>query len=96
MHQISRFIVLAVIVLAWYIISVTKAINHFYLPPLTQTVFEIFRFFVRENGLVHIAFTLYRTLMGFAIASLSGILIGIILGLNQKIYLSFEMLIDFL
>jgi len=95
MKKLSPLLVLVAIFLIWHITSMCGLVNNFYLPPLTETVAEIFQSFIKGDALFHLWSTLYKTLVGFIIASLLGIFLGIIIGLNKKLYHHLEVVIDF-
>ncbi len=93
--KLSPLLVVVAILLIWHIVSISGMVNNFYLPSLTETIAEIFKSFVRGDALLHLWSTLYKTLVGFITASLLGIFLGIIIGLNQKLYRHLEIVIDF-
>ncbi len=66
--------------LAWEIASRTGILNPFYFPPISQIVATGFELFARGTIWEHMAFSLTNFAVGFAVATLAGVLAGIPLG----------------
>ena len=84
----------SLLIILWCFFSFFDIINPIFLPDISETISSFFSFFM-EKGIIHLLWTLYRTLTGFLIASLIGIPLGLIVGMNKVIYNSVEVLVDF-
>ncbi|MFM7546876.1 MAG: ABC transporter permease [Synechococcales cyanobacterium] len=81
----------------WEIAATSNWVSPVLLPTPVATIAELVIVTFRpENGLFLDFFTtLWRTLLSFAIGAILGVPLGIILGSNERVYRSFEFLIDF-
>lgn len=84
-----------IIIILWYILPNIGVINEFFLPNPLKVAKEISSLFIEKNILIDIGYTIYRTILGFFLASLWGIPTGLILGYSPKMYKTFEVVIDF-
>jgi ABC-type nitrate/sulfonate/bicarbonate transport system permease component len=85
------FLLPCLLLIIWLIVSNFFVINQFYLPKVSQVVDIIFSF----NYLTDFGETLYRTCVGFLIAAFFGIICGIFIGLNKKLFHLLEGTIEF-
>lgn len=83
------------LLLIWWIVAQMKLINPLLLPGPLETLTSLWSSLWQGDMLRDLALTLYRTLYAFGIAAILGIPVGIILGASERIYRSFEFLIDF-
>lgn len=81
--------------LIWWIVAQMKLINPLLLPGPLETLAALWSSLRQGDMLRDLALTLYRTLYAFGIAAIFGIPVGIILGASERLYRSFEFLIDF-
>jgi len=84
----------ALIFLVWWLFSTFGSINTLFLPRINDTL-QAFVSFILSGGLYDIWATLYKLLIGFVGASAVAIPLGLLFGLNQKLYNSFEIVIEF-
>jgi NitT/TauT family transport system permease protein len=85
----------ALLILCWLIVSQLELIESFFLPSPIDTFLEVFSLFTSGKILSDLAFTVGRVIFSFSLAIAIGLPIGLILGASQKIYYSFEFVIDF-
>ncbi len=85
-----------IIILAiWWIVAELKLADPILLPPLGDTLGRLFTLFISGKAFSDIWATVYRTILGFGIASFLGIIAGLIIGKYAEIYKTFEIVIDF-
>ncbi|MBU2561628.1 MAG: ABC transporter permease subunit [Nanoarchaeota archaeon] len=89
------FIAPLMILIAWSITANLGIISPLFLPPPQTVVLELTHLFVSTQIIPDIAFTLYRTIIGFLIAGIIGIPIGLLMGYSDKIYHSLEFIVEF-
>lgn len=92
--KILPFVVPLGIVLLWWVLSVTKSINPFYVPYFPDVVRALIDSFGPE-GLKHIGLTFYRMFAGFIITGVVAVPLGLLIGMNRSTYRSLEIVIDF-
>ena len=92
---LSKFLVLALFITLWAILTETKYINPLFLSTPKETAVELLNLFTKENIIVDIIATLSRAMIGFTLASIFGVFLGLIFGYFTRIYDSFGFLIDF-
>lgn len=93
--KIYYFIVPVVIIIFWFIITNLNLISPLFLSTPQDVFLEIIRLFSSGEIIPDILFTLYRTFLGFIIACLIGIPIGLLMGYSNKIYSSLEFIVEF-
>ncbi|AEX53276.1 ABC transporter permease [Rahnella aquatilis] len=81
--------------LFWQLAVSAKWLNPVLLPSPVETIGYMFQSFSDASMRTDIGATLYRTLVSFAFAAVTGVPLGVILGSNEKVYRSLEFLIDF-
>lgn len=80
----------------WFIIFSLGIVSPLIIPsPAAVFLALVSEFFGRENVLLHIFLTVYRTTFSFILACLIGIPIGLLMGYTIQIYKAFEFLVDF-
>ncbi len=79
----------------WWIVAALQLIDQVLLPTPVDTFLALGEGIIQGDLLRDFWLTLYRSLYAFVIAAILGIPIGILLGANERLYLSFEFLIDF-
>ncbi|MGG6270282.1 ABC transporter permease [Leptolyngbya sp. AN03gr2] len=86
-----------VLLALWEFVSKSGWINPVLLPTPVDTVTELFNVAFRSEDSLFTDFatTVWRTTQAFAIATVLGVPLGIILGSNERLYRSVEFLIDF-
>jgi len=93
--KIYYFIVPLIIIIIWAILSNLKIISPLFLSTPQAVFLEIIRLFSSGEIINDILFTLYRTFIGFLIACIIGIPIGLLMGYYDKIYHSLEFIVEF-
>ena len=83
------------ILVIWWVLSEMEIINPLLLPGPLATLNSLWVSLWQGDMLRDFSLTLYRTLYAFGIAAILGVPIGIVLGTSDKVYRSFEFLIDF-
>jgi len=84
-----------IILMIWAILSNLKIISPLFLSTPQAVFSEIIDLFVSGEIIPDILFTLYRTFLGFIIACLIGIPIGLLMGYSDRIYYSLEFVVEF-
>lgn len=85
-----------IIVLAlWWIVTELNFVSPIMLPRLDDTLGRFFSLLVSTKAFPDLWATLYRTILGFGIASFFGIIAGLVVGKYARIYKTFEIVIDF-
>lgn len=84
-----------IILLAWAIFANLKLISPLFLPTPQAVFLETISLFASGVIVLDILFTLYRTFLGFSIACLIGIPLGLIMGYYNRIYYSLEFIVEF-
>jgi ABC-type nitrate/sulfonate/bicarbonate transport system permease component len=79
----------------WWLISVSGLVNPVLLPTPWATLGTLATSIFGGTMLVDFWATVARTFQAFAVAALVGVPLGVALGSSEKIYRSFEFLIDF-
>lgn len=85
---------LAILVL-WYIFCLLRIINPLFLPYPHLVVAELGRLVLRLAFWNDVWSTLWRVVVGFAIAAVVGIPLGLLMGYYKKAYSAFEVVVDF-
>ena len=93
--RIYYIIVPLVIIIIWAILSNLRIISPLFLSTPQAVFLEIIKLFSSGEILPDIFFTLYRALLGFIIACIIGIPIGLLMGYSDKIYHSLEFVVEF-
>ena len=73
----TPFLSIAVLLIAWEVLSQSGMVIKFLLPPLSEVLLRIWTDLVSGKLVYDIAVTLYRTLVGFGAAALFGVMLGI-------------------
>ncbi len=90
------YIIVPLIILAvWAIFSNLKIISPLFLPTPQAVFLELINLFASGVILPDIFYTLYRAFLGFIIACLIGIPIGLLMGYSDRIYYSLEFVVEF-
>ncbi|HLD06913.1 MAG TPA: ABC transporter permease subunit, partial [Candidatus Nanoarchaeia archaeon] len=88
-------IVPLIILVVWAIFSNLKFISPLFLPAPRAVFLEIIKLFASGVILPDIFYTLYRAFLGFIIACLIGIPLGLLMGYSDRIYYSLEFVVEF-
>ena len=85
-----------VIVLAiWWLVTELNLVDPILLPRLDDTLGKFFSLLISAKAFPDLWATVYRTILGFGIASFFGIIAGLVVGKYAGIYKTFEIVIDF-
>ena len=93
--KIYYVIVPLIILVVWAILSNLKLISPLFLSTPQAVFIEVINLFASGEVLPDILFTLYRVFLGFIVACLIGIPIGLLMGYSDKIYNSLEFVVEF-
>lgn len=83
------------IIIFWYLVYFLKLVNPLFIPAPHVVFCELFRLIFSLDIWKDIGSTLWRVILGFILAALIGIPVGLFMGYYKKVYYSFEILIDF-
>lgn len=84
-----------VFILVWWLVTASGIVKAVLLPSPIATFSSLWESVFAGDLSVDFWLTLYRTLYAFLIAGVLGIPLGLLLGANERLYKSFEFLIDF-
>lgn len=84
-----------IILVVWGIFSNLKIISPLFLPTPQSVFLAFISLFLSGEVLPDILFTVYRAFLGFIIACLIGIPIGLLMGYSDRIYYSLEFVVEF-
>ncbi len=88
-------IVPVALLVAWYLLALFKVITPLLLPSPVTVFLKMISLLSTGEILPDIGFTLYRALVGFILACIIGIPLGLVMGYSNKIYSSFEFIVEF-
>lgn len=86
---------LSLIALWWFAVTAGVA-NPLFLPSPVEVFKTLATLLAKNQVTMDIFVTLTRTVAGFAVSALIGVFIGLLLGIDQRVYSYFEFVIDFL
>lgn len=81
--------------LIWAIIAKLNLVDKFFLPDPLTTIKKLYELMKMGTIFSDIISTLGRVFLAFIIALVFGLPLGLVLGRNEKVYRSFEFIIDF-
>jgi len=86
-----------ILILLWAVISWMGITSALLLPSPVNVGKSLFKilFETRNNVVLDIGYTSYRTIISFIFSSAVGIPIGLLMGYNVKVYNTFEVVVDF-
>jgi ABC-type nitrate/sulfonate/bicarbonate transport system permease component len=85
---------LIVLVLAWQLASTSGLVTPFLLPPISAVLERIWADALSGDLAVNLGLTLYRTMVGFLVAGVAGIVIGILMAKNAVIRWFFDPIVS--
>ncbi len=91
---VARWIAIVVLVVAWEGLARSEVVTAFQLPPLTVVLETIYDDAVSGDLWVSLGLTLYRSLLGFAIAAVAGIGLGILIARIKAVRWFFDPIIS--
>jgi ABC-type nitrate/sulfonate/bicarbonate transport system permease component len=89
-----RFIGPALLVLIWELLARTGTISEFMLPAPSNVLARVVTDITSGDVFVNIALTLYRTFLGFALAGLGGIALGLLMARNALAHWFFDPIVS--
>ena len=95
MKSLYKILGVAIVLIMWQIIFASGLVNPLFLPSPISVGQKLVSLLANTIFLADIFNTLLRTLFGFSIAIVLGVPLGILMGYSEKIYNTFEFLIDF-
>lgn len=95
LNKLTWLIGPAALILVWLLAGWLNLINPLFIPTLPKVLSSLGEMIVSRILLTDLVNTAWRTLVGFLIAALIGIPIGLILGSSKKIYEASSVLVDF-
>ena len=83
------------LIFIWWMAVLLGVSNPLFLPSPAE-VFKTLSVMIYKNQVTSdIILTLGRTVVGFLISSIVGIILGLLIGINRRVYSYFEFIIDF-
>ena len=79
----------------WHLISALGLVNSLFIPPPAQVASAIIKFFATGAVWANLWPTFFRMVAGFALATVIGIPLGIVLGYFRRAYMFSEFFLDF-
>lgn len=79
----------------WWVAAEADLVSARLLPDPVTTLASLWQSTIAGDMLQDFAYTLYRTGYAFALATLFGVPLGVLLGANDRVYRSVEFLVDF-
>ena len=84
------------VLLGWSLLTYTGIVKDFFLPTPTAVAKAMVALFIEQGFLKDVAMSVSRILIGFAIATVLGVPVGILIGLNKQAESFIEPMIDFI
>jgi ABC-type nitrate/sulfonate/bicarbonate transport system permease component len=92
---ICYIIIPVVLILIWCIFTYGKVVSPLFLPTPGEVYNHLIVLFTKKRLLTDIVYTLYRVIVGFLIAVIIGVPVGLLMGYSTKVYKSLEFVIEF-
>jgi len=86
----------AIVIAIWWFVTAAGLVKEFFLPTPPRVVSAMIYLFAEGNFIKDIGVSLFRILIGFGVASLLAIPIGILIGLNRRAEALIEPIVDFI
>jgi ABC-type nitrate/sulfonate/bicarbonate transport system permease component len=93
--NLFKLIVPALLFLGWQMVTELSLINPFIIPSPLKVLKQLINLLINEKLFLDISYTLLRTSLGFLLACLIGIPLGLMMGYYNKVYNLFEFVIEF-
>lgn len=93
-RYMGPFASIAIVLIAWEVMAQTGLVIKFLLPPLSEVLARIWTDLVSGKLVYDIAITLYRTLAGFGVAALFGVMLGILIARNGAVRWFFDPIVS--
>lgn len=85
---------LIVVLAAWEIVARAGIVSSFLLPPLSVVVERVWQDALSGDLVLNLGLTLYRGLVGFAIAAASGVALGILMARSKAMHWFFDPIVS--
>lgn len=85
-------IIIAIIL--WFVLTFTGAVDPLFLPGPVNVIKEFWVTIVTGQLLKHLINTIYRLIIGFSLAAVVGIPVGLLMGYSRRIYNALEAIIE--
>jgi taurine transport system permease protein len=82
------------LLVAWEVVAHSGLVTAFLLPPIEAVAFRIWQDIVSGDVFVNLGLTLYRTLVGFGVAAVIGIALGVLMSRNRIAFWFFDPIIS--
>jgi ABC-type nitrate/sulfonate/bicarbonate transport system permease component len=93
-RRIGSLLPLIVLVLGWEALSRSGVVSTFLLPPLSAVLQRVWDDALSGDLTINLGMTLYRALVGFAIAGIGGVALGILMTRNRFIGWFFDPIVS--
>jgi len=94
-HFWLKYLGVIILIFLWWIVKITVLKNNSYLPLPFETFRRMFSLIFSGDLLPDILYTLRQFGVGYGLALLIGIPVGLLLGFYLKVYQMFEIVLDF-
>jgi ABC-type nitrate/sulfonate/bicarbonate transport system permease component len=91
---VARAAPVALLALAWEALAASGAVTSFQLPRLSAVLARIWTDAMAGDLALNTALTLYRALVGFAIAALAGVVLGVAMSRNRAVRWLFDPIVS--
>jgi NitT/TauT family transport system permease protein len=79
----------------WQVVSYLKIVSPLFLPQPIDVMLSLYHSLFSGTMFLDIGYTLYRVLVGFAIGTIVGVPLGLLMGYSSKIYNALEFTVEF-
>lgn len=93
-EKISGFMGIALFLVIWEVISLSGLVNQLFFPSLVLIAIKFYNIIITGEIFTDLAFSVYRIILGFTIAAILAVSVGILLGSYKKLFKTFEPLIE--
>ena len=93
-RRIGSLLPLIVLVLGWEALSRGGAVSSFLLPPLSAVLQRVWDDALSGDLTINLGMTLYRALVGFAIAGIGGVALGVLMTRNKFVGWFFDPIVS--
>lgn len=92
--RISGVILIGLLLLLWQELSVNEIVHPIYIPPVTKIFRALYEIIISGELPLHYAHSFYRTFLGYFIATILAVSLGIVIGWSQTAFNLTEPLIE--
>jgi ABC-type nitrate/sulfonate/bicarbonate transport system permease component len=85
---------LIALVIAWQFASTSGLVTPFLLPPISAVLERVWQDALTGNLAINLGLTLYRTMVGFLVAGIAGVVIGILMAKNKIVRWFFDPIVS--